>query len=91
VASQKSDMPYEYPPHMTNSSQLTDQGQTLAHSKNNLKRCFLLTLNRCLSLLLGNNNSKSRSRLTAITYDIDDGAYSNTKDHMAFVVDGHKT
>ena len=79
VVGQKSDMPYDYLPHMTNSSWLTDQGQTLAHFKNHLKRRFLLTLDRCSSLLLGNNNSQSRSRSTAPTDDVDDGAYSNTK------------
>ena len=37
VACHKGVMPYDYPPHMANSSWLIDQGQTLAHFKSHLK------------------------------------------------------
>ena len=38
VANWKSLMLYDYPPHMVNSSGLSDQSQTLAYFKNYLKR-----------------------------------------------------
>jgi hypothetical protein len=37
VVCRKDVMPYDYPPHMGNSSWLIDQGQTLAHFKSYLK------------------------------------------------------
>jgi hypothetical protein len=38
VVGRKSAMPYDYPSHVASSSWLFDQGQTLAHNQNHLKK-----------------------------------------------------
>ena len=84
-------MPYNYSLHVANFSWLSNWGQTLAHFQNHVERFFLLALDRRMSLLPNNNNWQSQSRQIATKNNADDGADLDTKDHLAFVVDGHKT
>ena len=63
----------------------------MAHFKNYLQSLFVLTLARHLSLLTSSNNSQSQSILISTKENVDDGVDSDTKDCLAFVVDGHKT
>ena len=63
VVGWKSAMPYDYPPHMANSSWLSNRGQTLAHIKNHLKKQASNSLQMRFSL-----KAISYSHLTKHTY-----------------------
>ena len=80
-------MSYDYLRHVANYSCMSLRQNFGSFQKPSQKVLFKILDG---SLLPSSNNSQSQSRLTTTEDNTGDGADLDTKDHLAFVVDGHK-